>query len=175
MHLHSVAACGIYVNMTDINLQANPLFLREEELRQGIELLFYAYRDFTAEPDAILARYNFGRAHHRVIYFVGRYPGTTVSKLLGILRITKQSLSRVLGQLVREGFIERHRGVRDRRQRLLHLTDKGIAFENQLTATQRELMARAFREAGADAVEGYRKVLAGLIDTGAWRGPERSS
>jgi DNA-binding MarR family transcriptional regulator len=161
--------------MTDINLQASPLFLREEELRQGIELLFYAYRNFTAEPDVILATYKFGRAHHRAIYFVGRYPGTTVSELLGILRITKQSLSRVLGQLVREGFIEQRQGERDRRQRLLHLTDKGIAFENQLTATQRDLMARAFREAGADAVEGYRKVLAGLIDVGAWRGPERPS
>ncbi len=161
--------------MTDINIQANPLFLREGELRQGIELLFYAYRDFTAEPDAILAKYKFGRAHHRAIYFVGRYPGTTVSELLGILRITKQSLSRVLGQLVREGFIEQRQGVRDRRQRLLHLTDKGVALENQLTATQRELMARAYREAGADAVEGYRKVLAGLIDAQAWRRPERPS
>src|SRR5204863_5695230 len=82
-----------------------PLFLREEELRQGIELLYYAYRDFTAEPDDMLARYGFGRAHHRVIYFVGRYPEMTVTELLGILRITKQSLSRVLGQLVRQGFI----------------------------------------------------------------------
>ncbi len=158
--------------MTDINIQANPLFLREGELRQGIELLFYAYRDFTAEPDAILAKYKFGRAHHRAIYFVGRYPGTTVSELLGILRITKQSLSRVLGQLVREGFVEQRQGIRDRRQRLLHLTDKGVALENQLTETQRQLMARAYREAGAEAVEGYRKVLAGLIDAGAWRGPE---
>lgn len=154
--------------MTDINSQtnpqANPLFLREEELRQGIELLFYAYRDFTGEPDAILAKYGFGRAHHRVIYFVGRYPGTTVSALLGILRITKQSLGRVLGQLVREGFIDQRQGTTDRRQRLLHLTDKGLDFECQLTATQRERIARAYREAGAEAVEGYRKVLAGLID-----------
>ncbi len=173
LNLHSVTVTGIYVNMTDINIQANPLFLREEELRQGIELLFYAYRDFTAEPDVILAKYKFGRAHHRVIYFVGRNRGTTVSELLGILRITKQSLSRVLGQLVREGFIEQRRGVRDRRQRLLHLTDRGVALENQLTETQRQLIARAYREAGAEAVEGYRKVLAGLIDADAWRGPER--
>ena len=173
--MHSVAVTGIYVNMTDINLQANPLFLREEELRQGIELLFYAYRDFTAEPDAILAKYKFGRAHHRAIYFVGRYPGTTVSELLRILRITKQSLSRLPSQLVREGFIEQRRGDRDRRQRLLHLTDLGVALENQLTTTQRELMARAYREAGAEAAEGYRKVLAGLIDRQAWRGPGRMS
>ena len=173
--LRSVAFGGIYVNMTDVTVQANPLFLREEELRQGIELLFYAYRDFTAEPDAILARYRFGRAHHRVIYFVGRYPGTTVSALLGILRITKQSLSRVLGQLVREGFVDQRQGPRDRRQRLLYLTEAGVELERQLTATQRERIARAYREAGAQAVEGYRKVLAGLIDERARRGLARSA
>ncbi len=150
--------------MTDVSSTANPLFLREEELRRGIELLFYAYRDFTAEPDAILAKYKFGRAHHRAIYFVGRHPGTTVSELLAILRITKQSLSRVLGQLVSEGFINQRKGTRDRRQRLLYLTDKGIDLERQLTATQRARIARAYREAGAQAVEGYRKVLTGLLD-----------
>ena len=157
--------------MTDITSPANPLFLREEELRQGIELLFYAYRDFTAEPDAILAKHRFGRAHHRVIYFVGRNPGITVSELLGILRITKQSLSRVLGQLVRQDFIDQRQGTRDRRQRLLHLTEKGVALERQLTASQRERIARAYREAGAQAVEGYRRVLEGLTDE--WRGLAR--
>ena len=86
--------------MVDIKSSVNPLFLREGELRKGMELLFYAYRDFTAEPDAMLAHYGFGRAHHRVIYFVGRYPGITVSSLLVILKITKQSLSRVLSQLL---------------------------------------------------------------------------
>ena len=150
--------------MTDVSTGPNPLFLREDELRRGIELLFYAYRDFTAEPDAILARYGFGRAHHRVIYFVGRNPGITVSELLGILRITKQSLSRVLRQLVREGFIAQRQGTRDRRQRLLYLTEKGIALERSLTATQRARIARAYRRAGAQAVEGYRRVLTGLID-----------
>ncbi len=145
--------------------QANPLFLRDEELRQGIEMLFFAYRDFTAEPDAILAEYGFGRAHHRVIYFVGRYPGMTVSELLGILRITKQSLSRVLGQLVREGFISQRRGTRDRRQRLLELTDKGRELEHRLTENQRVRIARAYREAGAEAVEGFRKVMLGIIST----------
>src|SRR5437016_12961851 len=98
---------------------------REEAAREGIELLFFAYRDFTAEPDAILARYDFGRAHHRVVQFVGRHPQMTVGELLGILRITKQSLSRVLGQLVRQGFIVQCPGPRDRRQRLLELTPKG--------------------------------------------------
>ena len=95
-------------------LSANPLFLRDEELRQGMELLFFAYRDFTAEPDKILAGYNFGRAHHRVIYFVGRHPSITVSELLNILGITKQSLSRVLGQLLQDGFVVQRPGVQDR-------------------------------------------------------------
>lgn len=142
---------------------ANPLFLRDEELRQGIEMLFYAYRDFTAEPDAILAQYGFGRAHHRVIYFVGRYPGMAVSDLLGILQITKQSLSRVLGQLVREGFIIQTKGTEDRRQRLLQLTEKGADLERELTANQRARIAKAYRDAGVDAVEGFRKVMLGIM------------
>lgn len=146
-----------------------PAFLRDEELRQGIEMLFYAYRDFTAEPDAILTDYGFGRAHHRVIYFVGRYPDCTVSALLDILQITKQSLSRVLGQLVREGFIVQNQGVRDRRQRLLQLTGKGRSLEEMLTATQRARFARAFRDAGADAADGFRKVILGLMSADADR------
>ena len=150
--------------MTDIKSGVNPLFLRDEELRQGIELIFYAYRDFTAEPDAILAKYRFGRAHHRVIYFVGRNPGITVSELLSILKITKQSLSRVLSQLVREEFITQTPGTRDRRQRLLELTQKGTDLEKQLTQNQRDRIARAYREAGAEAVEGYRKVVLGMIN-----------
>jgi DNA-binding MarR family transcriptional regulator len=152
--------------MSDIKTGINPLFLREEELRQGIELLFFAYRDFTAEPDAILGEYGFGRAHHRVIYFVGRHPGITVSDLLEILRITKQSLSRVLGQLVTEKFIIQRPGVRDRRQRLLELTEKGVELERLLTERQRARIARAYREAGAEAVEGFRKVMLGLVDEG---------
>ncbi len=155
---------GIYVNMADIKAAANPLFLREEELRQGIELLFYAYRDFTGDPDEILRRYGFGRAHHRVLHFVGRNPGITVAVLLAILRITKQSLSRVLSTLVTEGFIEQKAGTRDRRQRQLYLTDKGSGLERELSAVQQARVARAYREAGAEAVAGYRKVLAGLID-----------
>jgi DNA-binding MarR family transcriptional regulator len=139
--------------MADVKGGVNPLFLREEELRQGMELLFFAYRDFTAEPDKILARYNFGRAHHRVIYFVGRHPSITVSELLSILGITKQSLSRVLGQLVREGFVVQRPGQRDRRQRLLELTDKGRELERLLSENQRRRMARAYRAAGANLIE----------------------
>ncbi|MDH3593546.1 MAG: MarR family transcriptional regulator [Rhodospirillales bacterium] len=150
--------------MADLKSGANPLFLREEELRQGMELLFFAYRDFTAEPDQMLARYNFGRAHHRVIYFVGRHPGITVSDLLDILGITKQSLSRVLGQLVREGFIVQRSDRRDRRRRLLELTDRGYDLERQLTENQRRRMARAYRNAGAESVAGFRTVLRSLID-----------
>ena len=149
--------------MTDIKSGFNPLFLREEDLRQGIELLYFAYRDFTAEPDAILSEYGFGRAHHRVIYFVGRNPRINVSELLAILKITKQSLSRVLGQLVREGFIDQQEGTRDRRQRLLELTEKGVELERRLSESQRERFAAAYREAGAEAVQGFRDVMTNMI------------
>ena len=152
--------------MADVKSQVNPLFLREEDLRQAIELLFYAYRDFTSEPDAILAELGLGRAHHRVIYFVGRHPRMTVSELLRILRITKQSLSRVLGELVRQDFVAQRQGTRDRRQRLLELTDKGREMERRLSETQRQRIARAYRSAGAEAVEGFRKVMIGIIDEG---------
>ena len=150
--------------MADIKIGANPLFLREEELRQGMELLFFAYRDFIAEPDKILVGYGYGRAHHRVVYFVGRHPSITVSELLAILQITKQSLSRVLGQLVRDGLIVQRPGLRDRRQRLLELTEAGRELERHLSEDQRARIARAYREAGAEAVEGYRTVLRNLIN-----------
>ena len=154
--------------MTDIkNRDEEPgvdqLSPREEEVRHGIELLFFAYRDFTAEPDAILGQFGFGRAHHRVVHFVGRHPQMTVGDLLGILRITKQSLNRVLGQLVRQGFIIQHRGAQDRRQRLLELTDSGRELERRLSAPQRARVAGAYRKAGGQAVEGFRKVLLGII------------
>src|SRR5207302_11154577 len=144
-------------------ISSEPVFRREEEVRQGIELLFFAYRDFTAEPDAILEQYGFGRAHHRVVHFVGRHPQMTVGDLLGILRITKQSLNRVLGQLVRQGFIVQQRGAQDRRQRLLELTESGRELERRLSEPQRARVAAAYRRAGAQAVEGFRKVLLGII------------
>jgi DNA-binding MarR family transcriptional regulator len=149
--------------MTDINFKPDAAFLSDEEVRQGIELLFFAYRDFTAEPDAILEHYGFGRAHHRVVHFVGRRPQMTVGDLLVILRITKQSLNRVLGQLVRQGFIVQHRGAQDRRQRLLELTERGRELERQLSAPQRARVAAAYRKAGAGAVDGFRKVLLNVI------------
>src|ERR1700751_5131400 len=142
--------------MADIKSTTNLPLLEEEEVRQGIELLFFAYRDFTAEPDAILARYGFGRAHHRVIHFVGRHPQLTVTELLEILRITKQSLNRVLTQLVRQEFILQRPGPRDRRQRLLELTSKGRELERQLSEPQRIRIANAYRQAGPGAGEGFR-------------------
>jgi DNA-binding MarR family transcriptional regulator len=141
----------------------------EEEVRQGIELLFFAYRDFTAEPDAILARYGFGRAHHRVIHFVGRHPQLTITELLEILRITKQSLNRVLAQLVRQEFIQQRPGPRDRRQRLLELTPKGHELERQLSEPQRIRIANAYRQSGIQAVGGFRKVLLAIIASDADR------
>ena len=136
---------------------------REEAVRHGIELLFFAYRDFTAEPDAILAQYGFGRAHHRVVHFVARHPHITVGELLGILRITKQSLNRVLGQLVRRGFVVQHRGAQDRRQRLLELTESGRELERRLSEVQRARVGAAYRRVGPAAVDGFRKVLLGII------------
>lgn len=149
--------------MADDKPGASLPFLPEEDLREGIELLFYAYRDFTAEPDAILAEIGFGRAHHRVIYFVGRYPRMSVSELLAILQITKQSLSRVLSELVTKGFIHQKPGREDRRQRLLELTAKGVELERRLSENQRARIARAYREAGPEAVEGFRKVMLGIF------------
>ncbi|MGA7260083.1 MAG: MarR family transcriptional regulator [Stellaceae bacterium] len=149
--------------MSDINLPAHPPIIAEEEVREGIELLFFAYRDFTAEPDAILAQYGFGRAHHRVIHFVGQHPRMTVGELLAILRITKQSLSRVLGHLVRQNFIRQQPGSHDRRQRLLELTPKGRDLERQLSEPQRARIANAYRQAGSRAVQGFREVMLGII------------
>lgn len=139
-------------------------FLSDEEMRQALELLFFAYRDFTGEPDAILASDGFGRAHHRVIYFVKRNPSITVNSLLGILQITKQSLSRVLGQLVREGYINQETDMGDRRRRTLTLTAKGEALEDKLTGCQGARIRRAYRAAGADAVRGFKTVLAQIIN-----------
>lgn len=162
--MHQVAFGVIYVNMADLKSGFNQLFLREDELRRGMELLFFAYRDFAAEPDGLLAKHELGRAHHRVIYFVGRYPDISVAELLNILRITKQSLSRVLSQLVDEEIVVQKPGAPDRRQRRLALTEKGMALEQALIARQRERFARAFRQAGAEAVEGFRQVLLHLIN-----------
>ena len=151
--------------MADVKPIGKALFLREEELRRGIELMFFAYRDFTGEADSILAERSMGRAHHRAIYFIGRHPGITVSNLLTILCITKQSLSRVLSGLMKGGYVIQRPGATDRRQRLLHLTEAGIKFETSLTSVQGRRFAAAYREAGVDAVAGFQQVLQGLLDS----------
>ena len=155
---------SLLVNMADIKPIGKALFLREEELRRGIEMMFFSYRDFTSEADAILAEQDMGRAHHRAIYFIGRHPGITVSDLLGILNITKQSLSRVLSGLMKNGFVSQKIGVTDRRQRLLYLTESGVELETRLTTLQGRRFAAAYREAGAEAVDGFQQVLRGLMD-----------
>lgn len=141
----------------------NLLFLREEELRLAQDLLFFGYRDFTGVADELLVELNMGRAHHRVLHFVGRRPGITVGDLLAILSITKQSLGRVLQPLVEDGYVVQTPGASDRRQRLLALTDKGAALERRLFERQRETIMRAYREAGPTAVEGFRRVMRGLM------------
>ena len=151
--------------MVDVNSTGpEPAQENPDDLRRAADLLFYAYRDFTAEPDRLLSQHGFGRAHHRVLHFVGRNPGITVAGLLGILRITKQSLARVLRQLVEGEFVERRRHDEDRRRRHLHLTVTGNDLEGALSAPQQDRIAHAFAAAGADAVAAYRSVLLGLVD-----------
>ena len=143
---------------------ANLLFLREEELRSAQDLLFFAYRDFTRAADEVLEGLGMGRAHHRALHYIGRNPGLPVSDLLSILRITKQSLARVLNMLVEDGYVTQQQGQVDRRQRLLTLTETGEALERQLFERQRERLAAAYREAGAGAVDGFRRVMRGIMD-----------
>ena len=142
------------------------LFLTDDQLRQGIELMFFAYRGFTADPDRILEARGYGRAHHRAIHFINRRPGLTVNELLEFLGVTKQSLNRVLRQLVDDGLVESRVGLEDRRHRNLFLTVAGAALEQELSATQRRRMRAAFSNAGPEAVVGFRKVLEQMIDPG---------
>lgn len=146
---------------------ANLLFLREEEIRAAQDLLFFAYRDFTNAADVILEELGYGRAHHRALHFIGRNPGIAVGDLLALLRITKQSLARVLTTLVAQGYVAQTQGRADRRQRLLTLTQAGQALERRLFERQRERLVAAYREAGAGAVEGFRRVMRGIMDESA--------
>ncbi len=140
------------------------LFLTDAQLRRGIEAMFFAYRGFTADPDRILAQYGYGRAHHRAIHFINRWPGTTVNNLLTILGVTKQSLNRVLRTLIEDGLVESVVGTRDRRERHLSLTAAGRALEAKLADAQTARMRGAFRRAGPDAVAGFRQVLEEMMD-----------
>jgi len=143
---------------------AGLLFLREDEMRIAQDLLFFAYRDFTNAADVILDELGLGRAHHRALHYIGRNPGITVSDLLAILRITKQSLARVLSVLMERGLVSQAPGTDDRRQRLLTLTADGKALERRLFDRQRERLTAAYREAGAGAVDGFRRVMRGIMD-----------
>ncbi len=150
--------------MADLKTVVNPILLSEEDLRRGIELLFFAYRDFTGEADRQLAELGLGRAHHRAIYFIGRNPGLSVSELLAVLKITKQSLSRVLQELMAAGYVVQNPGPTDRRQRRLSLTQRGEALERLLTEGQRRRLGRAYAQAGPEAVEAFHRVLLNVID-----------
>lgn len=140
------------------------LFLTDDQLRKGIEAMFFAYRGFTADPDRILEGLDYGRAHHRAVHFIHRSPGVTVSGLLGILGVTKQSLNRVLRTLIDDGLVEARIGRDDRRERNLHLTPKGAELERRLSDAQRARMRAAYRAAGPAAVQGFRQVLEAMMD-----------
>jgi DNA-binding MarR family transcriptional regulator len=142
----------------------NLLFLTDEQLRQGIEAMFFAYRGFTADPDRILADMAYGRAHHRAVHFINRAPGTTVNNLLNILGVTKQSLNRVLRTLIEDGLVESRVGKADKRERHMFLTEKGAELEQKLSDAQRARMRMAFRDAGPEAVAGFRTVLEAMMD-----------
>jgi DNA-binding MarR family transcriptional regulator len=140
------------------------LFLTDEQLRKGIEAMFFAYRAFTADPDRILESHEYGRAHHRAVHFINRQPGLTVNTLLSVLGVTKQSLNRVLRTLIEDGLVEARVGKRDKRERHLHLTEKGEALERELSDAQRTRMRAAYRAAGPTAVAGFRQVLEAMMD-----------
>lgn len=140
------------------------LFLTDEQLRQGIEAMFFAYRGFTADPDRILGEMAYGRAHHRAVHFINRAPGTTVNNLLAILGVTKQSLNRVLRTLISDGLVESRVGTSDKRERHLFLTETGLQLEQQLSDAQRARMRSAFRDAGPEAVAGFKQVLEAMMD-----------
>ena len=140
------------------------LFLTDEQVRKGIEAMFFAYRGFTADPDRILEKMDYGRAHHRAIHFIHRSPGTTVNNLLSILGVTKQSLNRVLRALIEDGLVESRVGRRDKRERHLFLTEKGADLERGLSDAQRARMRAAYRAAGPVAVQGFRQVLEAMMD-----------
>jgi len=179
----SVTNAKKYVNMADVifkvddpapgrgrsphrreHLIDQPLSVDDRPEITFIELLFFAYRDFISDPDTVLAGYGFGRAHHRVIHFVNRHPGIRVADLLDILKITKQSLGRVLKQLVDGGFIEQVQGPQDRRQRLLYPTETGRALALRLLAPQERRIAAALEALSPTEREGAERFLRSVVD-----------
>jgi DNA-binding MarR family transcriptional regulator len=157
--------------MADVSFKAarGPLVSSDGRQRDApafdlIELLFFAYRDFVGDADEILAKFGFGRAHHRVLHFVNRNPGMKVAELLDILRITKQSLGRVLKQLLDEGYVEQKEGATDRRHRLLFVTAKGEALALRLAALQTARIDGALADMGVDGREAIRRFLIAMLD-----------
>ena len=149
--------------MTDLNKLLTPLFLNETEIRKAIELIFFSYRDFTAGPDKILEKINFGRAHHRVIYFVGKQKKITIKEVLSILQITKQSLSRVLNQLVKEKFILLSTGI-EKRTKNLSLTKKGEDLEKKLSTIQINKIRNVLKQYSEKDINGFKKILYAMIE-----------
>jgi DNA-binding MarR family transcriptional regulator len=162
---------------------ASLLFLREEQIRRAQDMFYLAGRDLAATADPVLHAHALGRAHHRALHFIGRTPGLTVSDLLATLGVTKQSLSRVLAPLLTRTLVRQAQGRADRRQRLLYLTNEGIALERALFDCQRERLLAAYREAGGPAVEGFGRVMRAimsppaqkLLDTNHSAGASRQS
>ena len=149
--------------MTDLNKLLTPLFLSEKEIKKIIELIFFSYREFTLGPDEILNKINYGRAHHRVIYFVGKQKNITIKDLLGILKITKQSLSRVLNQLVKDKYILVSTGE-DKRTKKLCLTQKGLNLEEKLSKIQIDKIKSIINDANESDINGFKKILYSMID-----------
>ncbi|MBN2742130.1 MAG: MarR family transcriptional regulator [Rhodobacteraceae bacterium] len=139
------------------------LFLTDEQLRRGIEAMFFAYRAFTSDPDRLLEEHGYGRAHHRALHFINRQSGLTVTTLLALLGVTKQSLNRVLRTLIEDGLVESRVGRRDKRERQLFLTEEGLTLERALSEAQRGRMRSAYRAAGPQAVAGFRQVLEAMM------------
>ena len=150
--------------MTDLNNLISPFFLNDREIRKVIELIFFSYRDFTAGPDKILEKLNFGRAHHRIIYFVGKKNNITIKELLGVLQITKQSLSRVLNQLVKEDFVIVSIGV-DKRTKKLSLTEKGQQLEKKLSTIQINKIKKVINNFSENHINSFKKILFEMIES----------
>ena len=149
--------------MVDQNNLLSPFFLNDREIKKVIELIFFSYRDFTSGPDKVLEKLNFGRAHHRVIYFVGKKNNITIKELLGVLKITKQSLSRVLNQLVKEKFIILSTGI-DKRTKKLYLTEKGKKLEKELSTIQINKLKNVISNFSENNINGFKKILFEMID-----------
>jgi len=144
-------------------IPASPLFLREPEIRRGVELLYFGYSHLTRAIDERLATEGLGRAHHRALYFIARKPGLSVSELLALLAITKQSLGRVLGDLTERGLVDTRTDPDDRRRRMLQLSESGAALEAELFEALRKKLSAAYSQAGQEAVGGFWAVLEELI------------